>query len=176
MAQQFDYDKLRQQLGILSPQEVDLLYHKPYTRQPGEPDIPIIRNSYPVAAQGVVGFAFGMMLSPYSVGIEFVISFMVVYEIFIYAITEGKAPYWRLSDRIFVVSAYLLGWVMGRALAGWQDPFRDSPFVEEWRTLTPASGPPGGKSGPEQLSWKTQKWPFPSRSVGIVWPTTFKKP
>ena len=168
MAEQFNYDLLRQQLGILSPQEVDLLYHQPYKRQPGEPDIPLIRNSYPVAAQAVVGFAVGMMFSPYSVGIEFVLSFAVAYELFVYAITEGKAPYWRLSDRIFVVSAYLLGWIMGRALAGWLDPFRDSEFVEQWRTLTPASGPVAGTSGPEQMAWQAKKWPLPSRTIGSV--------
>lgn len=165
--EQIDWGQLRQRLGILTPQEVDVLQHHPYKKDPAEPDIPLVRNSYPVVAQGIVGFAFGMMLSPYSVGIEFVFSFVVVYELCVYAVTGGKPPYWRWGDRIFVVSCYFLGWIMGRALAGWRDPFKDSNFVTDWRDVT-SPGPSNGMSSPEQVAWQGSGWPFPTRTVGPI--------
>lgn len=92
-----------------------------------EPELPIVRDSYPVAAQLVVGFFIGVLLSPYSTGIVYVIAFFVVYELLIYVITEGKPPYWNFYDRLGIVCAYLLGWVSGRALNGSVDIFAQFP-------------------------------------------------
>lgn len=112
--------------------------HDQKISSPDEPDLPIIRREYPVLAQMIVGFAVGLMFSPWSTGIQFVLAFMIVYETLVYVITDGKEPYWNLADRAAIVACYLFGWIIGRYLAGWVDPFVDSPFSLEYATLTPA--------------------------------------
>ena len=90
-------------------------------------NLPIVNKRYPVFAQIVVGFAFGIALSPWSTGILFVLGFFLVYELLIYTVTEGEKPYWNWLDRGGIISAYLLGWIVGRYLAGWRDVFAEKP-------------------------------------------------
>ena len=103
-----------------------------------EPDIPLVRADYPVLAQMAVGMAVGLILSPYAKGIVYVLAFLIIYEILIYAVTHGKKPYWNWWDRAGIAASYLLGWLIGRILAGWQDPFATYPFEIRSPTLTAA--------------------------------------
>lgn len=103
-----------------------------------EPDIPLVNSQYPVLAQIFIAFAIGVALSPYSSGITYVLAYLIIYEILVYAVTHGKKPYWNWYDRAAIAASYLLGWILGRTLAGWRDPFTQYPFEIRSPTLTAA--------------------------------------
>lgn len=103
-----------------------------------EPDIPLVNYQYPVLAQMCVAFAIALVLSQYSSGITYVLAYLILYEILIYAITHGKKPYWNWYDRAGIAACYLLGWIFGRVLSGWRDPFTQYPFEIRSPTLTAA--------------------------------------
>jgi hypothetical protein len=91
-----------------------------------EPDLPVVSSRYPIFAQVVVGFAFAVFISPYSIGIEFALGYLAAWEFLVFAVTRDAPEYYDPLDRLGVVAGYLLGWAVGRILAG-QDIFSETP-------------------------------------------------
>lgn len=86
-----------------------------------------VNPDYTELVQLVVAFAFGVIFSPFSYGPLFFIIWLVLYE-FAYAYyTNTECPYWRLFFRVALIMASILGWLIGRTVVGWRNPFRVSP-------------------------------------------------
>jgi hypothetical protein len=68
--------------------------------------------------QVITAFAFGVILSPWSSGLFFLVIFIIIYEIFLYIFTHGDERYWDSFTRCGVICASLLGFIVGRTLSG----------------------------------------------------------
>lgn len=77
-------------------------------------------------AQIISAFGFGIILSPWSMGIFFLIGWTIVYEIFIGFFLKFKSPYWYLPARIAVVLYSFMGWILGRIVVGFRHPFAET--------------------------------------------------
>lgn len=86
---------------------------------------PIFKNSgYTAIAQAVVGFALGIIFSPYSWGFVFYVGFLIVFEVFTYAFTRGDPAYYGdLRSRLFVILASISGFILGRFLYNFGNVF-----------------------------------------------------
>jgi len=79
--------------------------------------------NYTELAQLIVSFCLGVLLAPWSLGALFYIIFLIIYEIFCGCISRLKEPYWRLEMRVGIVFSSLFGFIVGRILIGYHDPF-----------------------------------------------------
>jgi hypothetical protein len=88
----------------------------------------IFRNpNYTELLQLISAFALGIILSPWSWGFLFFILYVVLYEIAIAIVNHMQYPYWRLEFRCAIVCASVFGFIIGRSLIGYEDPFIDEP-------------------------------------------------
>lgn len=60
----------------------------------------------------------GILLSPWSSGLFFLVIFSILYEIVYYLFTFGKPEYWQLQTRTAVLYGYFAGWIIGRTATG----------------------------------------------------------
>jgi len=66
--------------------------------------------------QVIFAVTVGILLSPWSSGLFFLIVFTLIYEIVFYLFTFGKPEYWQLETRLAVIYGYFFGWIVGRSL------------------------------------------------------------
>lgn len=69
--------------------------------------------NYTPMAQVFVSLIFGLLLSPWSYGLFFLIIFLIVYEFLYYL----YSPYHNLFVRTGVIMSCLLGFIIGRTLS-----------------------------------------------------------
>lgn len=82
---------------------------------------------YTELVQLIFAFSLGVIFAPFSYGPLLFIIYLLLYE-FIYAyFTNTEYPYWRLFFRVAVVMTSVFGWIIGRTIVGWKNPFRISP-------------------------------------------------
>lgn len=74
-------------------------------------------------AQLLSAFLISVILSPWSWGPLYFILFLLVYETVCLWFTRGYEPFWRLEFRVGLIVASLFGWVVGRTLFNYSDPF-----------------------------------------------------
>ena len=73
--------------------------------------------------QLILALLLGIIFSPWSLGFLYFFIFLVIYEIICMILTSCQRPYWNLYFRISIISASLLGWIIGRTIFGYDDPF-----------------------------------------------------
>ena len=66
--------------------------------------------------QIIFAFVYGVLLSPWSSGIFFLVVFALIYEIIFYLFTFGDPRYWQSETRVSVVAASFFGWIIGRTV------------------------------------------------------------
>lgn len=82
---------------------------------------------YTQLMQVIIAFALGVIFSPFSYGFLFFLLYLVVYELAYLFFTRGCCPYWGFLFRGAVIGASILGWLLGRIVLGWRNPFRSDP-------------------------------------------------
>jgi hypothetical protein len=83
----------------------------------------IANPNYNINAQLIIAFLTGLIFSPWSYGWLFFIIFLLVWEI-LYAIsTECHPNQWILKERILIIVVSILGWMIGRIIVGYTNPF-----------------------------------------------------
>lgn len=70
-------------------------------------------NNTPMA-QVLISLALGILVSPWSSGLFFLLIFIIIYEIILYYCTGGHEKHWQLLTRAAVINASILGWIIGR--------------------------------------------------------------
>ena len=75
-------------------------------------------EKYTPLTQLVVAFVFGILLSPWSSGIFFLVVFIIIYEWLLYVFTHGNPQYWSSFTRCAVICGSVLGYIVGRTLSG----------------------------------------------------------
>ncbi len=78
---------------------------------------------YTELAQLIVSFCLGVLFSPWTFGPLFYIVFILVYEIICGYVYQFKSPFWNFSTRIGIIFSSLFGFLVGRILIGYDDPF-----------------------------------------------------
>lgn len=74
--------------------------------------------NYNEAVQLIVAFTFGVIFSPFSIGMLWFLIFIIAYEIFYGWVVGFKMPFWRPFARLGIVCASILGWITGRLSVG----------------------------------------------------------
>src|SRR5437588_4255922 len=82
--------------------------------------------NYTELFQIIFSFWLGLIFSPYSWGATFFFSYIVVYEIIYAYFTKLQPPYWRVEARLGVISASILGFLIGRFFTGFDNPFSNN--------------------------------------------------
>lgn len=75
-------------------------------------------QKYTPMAQIIVAFVWGVLLSPWSSGLFFLLLFIIVYEILYYVFTHGIPPYYNLFIRTGIIYSSIFGYILGRTLSG----------------------------------------------------------
>lgn len=68
--------------------------------------------------QVIISLVFGILLSPWSSGLFFLVIFIIAYEILYYIFTKGNPLYYNVFVRTSVILASILGFIIGRTLSG----------------------------------------------------------
>ena len=63
----------------------------------------------------ITSFTLGLIFSPFSNGIFFLIFLSLLSELFCYIFTSGS-KYWNPIQKPFILFSYILGWILGRFL------------------------------------------------------------
>ena len=64
--------------------------------------------------QCVSGLFVGLLFGPLSMGIEYMILWIIVFELWVFATTSYKSPYERFISRLLINVFFLIGWVFSR--------------------------------------------------------------
>lgn len=75
-------------------------------------------EKYTPMAQVVVALVWGILLSPWSSGLFFLIVFIIIYEIMVYLFTRADPNYYDVFVRTTVICSTILGYILGRTLSG----------------------------------------------------------
>ena len=75
-------------------------------------------EKYTPMAQVIVAFAFGALLSPWGSGLFFLLVFILIYELLYVIFTWANPRYWQPEIRGAAAMASILGWIVGRTVAG----------------------------------------------------------
>ena len=70
--------------------------------------------------QVISSFCFGILLSPWSSGLFFLVIYTILYEIIYYIFTKGDPFYYSVFVRTGVICSSILGFIVGRTLSGCQ--------------------------------------------------------
>lgn len=68
--------------------------------------------------QVLTSFCFGILLSPWSSGLFFLMIYIIIYEILYYIFTKGDPMFYSVFVRTGVIYASILGYIVGRTLSG----------------------------------------------------------
>jgi len=100
-------------------------YHTILTNEQNSSDITHLQRLLPtlfcndkntVMAQAIVSFAYGILLSPWSQGLFFLIISIIIYEILYYVFTHGNPRYYQVFTRCGVICAAIAGYIIGRTI------------------------------------------------------------
>lgn len=69
-------------------------------------------------AQILVSLVWGVLLSPWSSGLFFLVIFIIIYEILYYIFTRGNPLYYNIFTRTGVIYCSIFGYILGRTLSG----------------------------------------------------------
>lgn len=75
--------------------------------------------------QLITTFSLGVLFSPWSYGIFYLLLFIIMYEVVFFYYTGPYNPYWNPEVRGGVILAAILGFIVGRVFAE-QDIFIDA--------------------------------------------------
>lgn len=75
-------------------------------------------DNYTPMAQVIVALVWGILLSPWSSGLFFLITFIILYEILYYVFTKGDPQYYNVFVRTGVICASTFGYILGRTVSG----------------------------------------------------------
>lgn len=64
----------------------------------------------------VISFGLGIIFSPITNGIFFLIALSLISEILCYIFTKGDENYWNPIHKPFILFSYILGWYIGKFL------------------------------------------------------------
>lgn len=65
----------------------------------------------------VASFALGILFSPFSNGLFFLLALSLLSELLCYIFTRGDEKYWNPLHKPFILLSYILGWYVGRLLS-----------------------------------------------------------
>jgi hypothetical protein len=82
-------------------------------------------------AQLVSAMVFGILLSPWSGGLFFLVAFIIVYELAYYVFAKGDPRYYDVETRPCVIAGSLFGYILGKTLMSTEDNMMYSGFVED---------------------------------------------
>lgn len=85
----------------------------------------IANPEYNLNTQLLMGFCIGLIFSPWSYGWLFFVIFLIVWELLYGIATKWHPSRWNLYERLLVLAVSLLGWVIGRMLVGYNQPFEN---------------------------------------------------
>lgn len=74
-------------------------------------------DKYTPMAQVIVALTWGIILSPWSSGLIFLVASIIIYEIVYYIFTRGRFPYYNVFVRTGAMMASILGYIIGRTLS-----------------------------------------------------------
>ena len=83
----------------------------------------------PPLFQFLLAFSIGLILSPLSFGVIFLIIFIIIWEIYFICVCGGPKN-WPVFERGAIIGAIVLGFVIGRIIIGDLEPVR--PFYHEY--------------------------------------------
>lgn len=98
----------------------------------------LFRNTnYNDFCQLAAAFCLGILFSPWSWGLVYFISFLLIYEILAAYYTWCEAPYWRWTTRLGVLFFSVLGFFVGRLIVGHKDIMTSSDrnFTQQVKSL-----------------------------------------
>jgi hypothetical protein len=75
-------------------------------------------DKYTPMAQIIVSTSWGILLSPFSSGLFFLLVFIIFYEILYYIFTKGDPKYYNSFVRVGVICGSIFGYIVGRTLSG----------------------------------------------------------
>ena len=75
-------------------------------------------DKYSPVAQTIFSFTIGVLISPWSSGLFFLIVFIIVYDILLYIFCHGHPRYYDVFTRAGVILGSILGWIIGRTISG----------------------------------------------------------
>src|SRR5438045_3112912 len=65
----------------------------------------------------IASFALGILFSPFSNGIFFLLALSLLSEVLCYVFTGGDEKYWNPFHKGFILLSYILGWYIGRLIS-----------------------------------------------------------
>lgn len=86
-----------------------------------------VNPKYTQLMQIIVAFAIGILFAPYSYGFLFLVIYLIIYELVYLYFTRGCYPYWSPLFRAAVNASSIYGWIIGRTIVGWRNPFQSDP-------------------------------------------------
>lgn len=81
--------------------------------------------------QLVSAIVFGILLSPWSGGLFFLVAFIIVYELAFYVFTKGDPRYYDLETRPCIIAGSLFGYILGKTLTSTDPVMMYSGFIED---------------------------------------------
>lgn len=76
-----------------------------------------------ITSQIISSFVFGLILSPWSISLVTIVLFIVIIELLWIAFTALDPRYYNPITRLAVLVSYFAGFLIGRILAGYINPF-----------------------------------------------------
>jgi len=64
--------------------------------------------------QAIFSFVLGLLLAPLSYGLEYTLAFVVLFELYVFAITTCYSPTVKIFDRLIINLFFFFGWVLAR--------------------------------------------------------------
>ena len=75
-------------------------------------------DTHTAMAQVILALVWGILLSPWSSGLFFLVIFIIFYEILYYIFTKGNPRYYNVFVRTGVIHASIFGYILGRTVSG----------------------------------------------------------
>lgn len=86
--------------------------------------------------QILFSLCYGILISPWSGGLVFLIFWTLIYELLIYIFTKGNPRYYNVFTRTGVIYSYFLGYIIGRTLLGddilWEGKYFDDKYINKY--------------------------------------------
>lgn len=76
-----------------------------------------------ITSQIISSFVFGLILSPWSISLVNIVIFIVIVEVLWIVFTGLDSRYYNPITRLAVLVSYFAGFLIGRILAGYINPF-----------------------------------------------------